>query len=396
MLAILSGVTVLSTPRREDIRYRAQLNLEDHLAKLRAGFEIRVRGGSFGQREHAIYDGLQATLSNKFHHREQLRFCAHVGAEERKLAAEEEPEVHPGVEAGGGAAGHEPPGGREAREAFVPSSSANMFEDDVDAALPCNAAHFLANFLRFVIDEMVRAKLFALLQLRVAADCGDHLRTKEFCDLNRSAAHPASRTEDQHIFAGLQLGAGNQHVPRRLKHQRNGSRFLKAQVFRIRHAVYFRNAHEFRATAVNHVAKIGEIAATIVLPGDACGTFAARDAGREHHFLPNAHGCDIRANLRDFARNVASRNVRQRNRHPVDPEANPEIEMIQRAGLHPYEHFVRAYDWLGDVRVFQNLWPAVLMKDDCFHVRFLCCRATIAPVRSKIHKSEYVTRSTGW
>src|SRR6266850_121799 len=367
MLAILSGVTVLSTPRREDIRYRAQLNLEDHLAKLRAGFEIRVRGGSFGQREHAIYDGLQATLGNKFHHREQLRFCAHVGAEERKLPTEKEPEVHLGVETGGGPAGHEPPGGREAREAFVPSSSANMFEDDVDAALPCNAAHFLANFLRFVIDEMVHAKLFALLQLRVAASSRNHARAEEFGNLNCGAPHPASRTEDEHIFAGLQLGAGNQHVPGRLKYQGDRSRFLKTQVFRIRHAIYFGDAHKFRATAVNQVAKISEVAAAIVLPGEARWTFAASNARREHHFLPYAHGCDIRANLRDFARNIASRNVRQRNRHAMDAETNPEIEMIQRAGFHPNKDLAGANDWVRHVFVFQYFRPAVLMKNNRLH-----------------------------
>src|SRR5712664_1775621 len=152
-----------------------------------------------------------------------------------------------------------------------------------------------------------------------------------------------------------------------MEHKRNGSRFLKAQVFRIRHAIYLRNAHEFRATAVDQVAKIGKVAAAIVLPGEACRAFPARNARRKHHFLPDSHGRDIRATLCDFARDVTSRNVRQRNWHAMDAETNPEIETIQRAGLHPYEHFVRAYDRVGDVGVLENLWPAVLMKDDCFH-----------------------------
>src|SRR5216684_6637224 len=118
-------------------------------------------------------------------------------------------------------------------------------------------------------------------------------------------------------------------MPRGLEHERNGGRFLKAQVFRIRHAVYLRNAYEFRATAVDHVAKIGEIAAAIVLPGEARWAFPTRNARRKHHFLPYAHGRDIRTNLRDFARNITSRNVRQWNWHAMDAETYPEIEMIQ-------------------------------------------------------------------
>src|SRR5436309_2178500 len=154
------AVHVLRNAGREDIRYPGKLNLHDHFAELRAGFEVRMRGGRFRQRKDAIDDGFEAPRSDKFHYREQLRFRAHVRAEQRKLPAEKEPEVHPGVKSGGGAAGHEPPGGSEAGEAFVPSSRANVFEDDINPALSSDAAHFLADFLRFVIDEMVRAELF--------------------------------------------------------------------------------------------------------------------------------------------------------------------------------------------------------------------------------------------
>src|SRR5882724_12067370 len=95
------AVTVSRNAGREDIRYPGKLNLQDHFAELRAGFEVGVRGGCFRQRKDAIYDGLEAPRNDKSHHREQLRFCSHVRAEQRKLPAEEEPQVHPGVETGG-------------------------------------------------------------------------------------------------------------------------------------------------------------------------------------------------------------------------------------------------------------------------------------------------------
>src|SRR6267143_1316180 len=190
------AVTVLRIAGRENIRYQRKLNLEDHFAELRAGFEVGMRLRASSQRKHAIDYGPEAAQSDKLHHRKQLRFCAHVGAEQRKLPAEKEAEVHPDVESGGGPAGHESPGGRKAGKAFVPSGRANVFEYDINPALSCDAAHFLADFLRFVIDEMVRTKLFALLQLRVAASSGNHARAEEFGNLNCGAPHTASGAEN--------------------------------------------------------------------------------------------------------------------------------------------------------------------------------------------------------
>src|SRR5882724_2537491 len=152
------AVTALGNAGREDIRYPGKLNLQDHFAELRAGFEVGVRGGCFRQRKDAIYDGLEAARADKFHHREQLRFCSHVRAEQRKLAAEKKPEIHLRVESSGGPAGYEAPRRGKAGEAFVPRGGANVLEDDINPAFPRNAAHFVTDFLRFVIDEMIRAK----------------------------------------------------------------------------------------------------------------------------------------------------------------------------------------------------------------------------------------------
>src|SRR5882762_7627377 len=196
MLAILSCVHHLSATRRDGIRYLKILNLEDHFAELRAGFEIGVRGGGFRQRKDAIDDGLELACGDKFHHRQQLRFCAHVGAEERKLPAEEEPEVDLGVKSSGGPTGHESSRWSKAREALVPGSCADVLEDDVNAALACDAAHFLTDFLCFVVDELVGAKLFGLLQFGVATGSCNHARAKEFGNLNCGAPHAASGPEN--------------------------------------------------------------------------------------------------------------------------------------------------------------------------------------------------------
>src|SRR6266446_1542735 len=190
------AVTDLCNAGGEDIRYPGKLNLKDHFAELRAGFEIGMRGSCFRERKHAIDDGLEPPLGHKFQHREQLRFCAHVRTEQRKLATEKKPEIHPRVESSGGPAGYEAPRRGKAGEAFVPRGGANVFEHDINPAFPRNAAHFVTDFLRFVIDEMVRAKLFALLQLRVAAGRRNHARAKEFGNLNCGATHATSGAEN--------------------------------------------------------------------------------------------------------------------------------------------------------------------------------------------------------
>jgi len=62
-----------------------------------------------------------------------------------------------------------------------------------------------------------------------------------------------------------------------------------------------RDADEFSAAAVDHVAQVRKLAAVIVLTGDASGAFAAGHAGGENNFLANAHGGNVRADLGNFA-----------------------------------------------------------------------------------------------
>ncbi len=152
--------------------------------------------GGFRERKDAIDDGFQFTGGDEFHDRVQLGFRAHVGTEERKLAAEKEAEVDLGVKAGSGATGHQPAPGSEAGEAFVPRGGADVLENDIHAALIRDAADFLADFLCFVIDEVVCAQLFGFLKLFVGAGNGDDVRTEEFRDLNGGAPDAAPRAEN--------------------------------------------------------------------------------------------------------------------------------------------------------------------------------------------------------
>src|SRR5229473_8587611 len=240
-------------------------NGKNDFAELRGGLEIGVGIGAGGQREDAVDDGLEASGSYEAHDAVEFGLRAHVGAEQRKLAAEEESQIDLGVVAGGGAASYQAAAGGETGEAVVPGSRPDVFEHNIDAALTRDAADFIADFLRIVIDEMVGAELFCLLQFLIGAGSGDDARAEEFGNLNGGAADAASCPQDKNVLAGLQLGSSKQHVPGGLEDKRNRGGLFKGQVFRIRQAIYFWSADEFGAAAVDQVAEIGEVAAVIVL-----------------------------------------------------------------------------------------------------------------------------------
>src|SRR5258708_24261725 len=136
---------------------------------MRAGFEIAVGFGAGGQREDAVDDGLEASGGHEAHDAVEFGVGAHIGAEERKLAAEEEPQVDLGIVAGGGAAGYQAAAEGKTGEAVVPGSRPDVLEDDVDAALARDTADFITDFLSFAIDEMVGAELLFLLQFFLRA-----------------------------------------------------------------------------------------------------------------------------------------------------------------------------------------------------------------------------------
>ncbi len=173
----------------------------------------------------------------------------------RELAAEEKTQIDLGVVTGRCAASHQAAGEGEARHAFVPCRGANVFEHHVYAALVRDAADFFADFLRLVIDDVIGAKLAGFRQFLIGASCGNHARAEKFGDLYAGAADAAACSEYQHVFPRLKFGARDEHVPRRLKNERDAGRFFKREIFGIGHAIYFRATDKFGASAVDHVAQ---------------------------------------------------------------------------------------------------------------------------------------------
>ncbi len=186
--------------------------------------------------------------------------------------------------------------------------------------------------------------------------------------MDGGSAHAAAGTEYEDVFARLELGAGDQHMPRRLEDERDRGGLFERKIFGTGKAVDFGDADKFGAAAVNHIAKIGELAAAIVLAGNARRAFAAGHAGSQNHFLADANSGNFGADFGDFSGHVAARNVREGNGNVGQAAAHPEVEMIQRASAHAHEHFRRAGLRVRHVGELQNFGPAVLVEEDGFHV----------------------------
>jgi len=324
-------------------------------------------GGAFVERPDFVHDGNETALSDELEDCAQFVPGAHVRAEDRKLAGEEETDIEFGIRAGGGTTGDQTSAGGQALEAFAEGGFADVFEDDIDTVIVGKAANFLGNRHDAVMNDFIRAKLLGFGDFVVVSGGGDNTAGKEFGDLDGGAANTTAGREDEDVLARLQLGAIHKHVPGGLKHNRNSGGMGPIQVFGIGHAIDVRATDIFGAAAIHHVAEVGIVAAAVFIAGKASGTFAASDAGRENHFLADVDGTDFRSDFGDFAGDVAARDVRKGGLETGEAAAHPEVKMIESAGVDTNEDFTTAELRLGDIGVMKNGRVTVFLEDDGFH-----------------------------
>src|SRR5579864_5875481 len=179
------------------------LHGKDYFAELRSFFEISMRRGRLRQRKNTIDGGLETARSHQLHDRQKLRFGSHVRPKQRKLAAEQKPQVNLGVITGCGAASYQATTEGQAGHTFVPRRGAHMFKHYVHPALVCDAPYFIADFLALVVDDMVGTQFARFRQLFIRSGRGNDAGGKELSDLYRRAADAASCSENQHVFTWL-------------------------------------------------------------------------------------------------------------------------------------------------------------------------------------------------
>ena len=331
--------------------------------------EIVVGGSALVERPDFVHDRLEPALRDEFEDSTQLVFCAHVRAQNGKVAREQKADVELGVVASGGAASDQAAPGGEALHTVVPGGCTDVLDNNVDAMIIGQAAHFFRDGHDAVMNHLIGANLFGLGNFFVAASGGDDASTEKSRNLDRCAADTAAGGENQDFLARLKLRAIDEHVPGSLKDERNSGGMGPIQILGIGHAIHFRAADIFGATAVNHIAEIGEIAAAVVIAGETRGTFPACDTRSKDNFLANVNGADFGSDFGDFSGNIAAGNMRQRNGNTGESAADPEVKMIEGTSVHADEHFVMAEMGFGNVGVMKNGRITVLMKDDGFHER---------------------------
>jgi hypothetical protein len=216
-----------------------------------------------------------------------------------------------------------------------------------------------------MIDHFVGAEFFRLRELRLRTSRGDHSCTGVFCKLDRGAAHSASRSKNKYGLSWLQVRAADEHMPRGEKNEWHGGRFLKRKLPGNRQHVHRRRFHEFSATAIYSLSEERILAAEIVPSRETLRAGAVGNPGLQQNSRAHFHIRDFFADLRDFARDVAPGNKRQRNSR--NPSPHPEIEMIQGARSNAHENFVRTDLRLRDLGIPQHFQPAMLGENDRLH-----------------------------
>jgi len=226
-----------------------------------------------------------------------------------------------------------------------------VLEDHIDAALIGDTADFFADFLRFMIDEMVGAELLPFLQLFVRVGSGKHPSAEEFRDLNGAVPTPLPAPRTRTSSPGCSSARAMSICHAVLENEGDRGDLFEGEIFGIGQAIYFGRANKFCAASVDHIAQVGELAAVIIVAGDASRAFVAGDAGRENDFLADADVVTSRRFGR-FRRPRRCLGCAEVELERPDAGAHPKVEMIEGAGFHADKDFVRTDFWVRDVENF--------------------------------------------
>jgi hypothetical protein len=141
------------------------------------------------------------------------------------------------------------------------------------------------------------------------------------------------------------------------------------EVLGIGHAIHLRAADIFGATAIDHEAEVGEIAAEVVVTGQASRATATSNAWSQDHSLADVNVVNIVADLDDLTGHVAAGNMGERDRIVGKTVTDPQVQVVQSASVHPDEYFVSVDVRFVHFGVVQNAGVPMLVKNDRFHLR---------------------------
>jgi hypothetical protein len=219
---------------------------------------------------------------------------------------------------------------------------AYVLEDDVDALLPRELAHGVLEPVGAIIDDVIGAERLRLLHLGIVAHGGEHRAADRFRRLDGDGANARAARVHQDAFARFELGVIEQHVlDRRERDRRAGS---VANIYAIGHLHHQPRGHvdEIAGKPVDvetHDAL--HVLAQIVAALAACGAVAAGQSAIHHHTIAGPQILDPCPNRGDFPRGLRADDQRQLAPGESHAAVSPEIDVVERDGLHPHLHFAR-------------------------------------------------------
>src|SRR5262249_36313631 len=105
--------------------------------------------------------------------------------------------------------------------------------------------------------------------------------------------------------------------------------------------------------------------AKVLLTARASRAYPAKSMRRQQNALADLEISDVFADLGDYPGDVATVDVGQFDARQTF--ADEQIQMVQRASLHPHQDLVFARTRIGNVLVFQNFRTAELVETNGLH-----------------------------
>ena len=146
---------------------------------------------------------------------------------------------------------------------------------------------------------------------------------------------------------------------------------------RVRNRNHTRGRHrdELTVPSIDRISQNRELAAMVLQSRQAFRAMPAKVHGSNQNALARFEICDVFTNLGNLPGDIAAQNMRQF--YARQSLADPDVEMIEGACLHPHQHLIFARLRIRHVFVHQDFRPSELMNANSFHVHALPVRVTL-------------------
>ncbi len=122
------------------------------------------------------------------------------------------------------------------------------------------------------------------------------------------------------------------------KNQRNAGGLIEIEPVGNGDYIHRGHRNQFTVAAIDCIAQHGELAALVLQSRNALRAAVAKIHGREQNPLSGLEIGDVLAHLDNLTGSVSPQNMRQV--HSGQPFAHPDVEVVQSAGTHAYEHLI--------------------------------------------------------